>query len=131
MNVRDVLYFSPKYKFSDLKWGNKTSLIIAFRNRVDGFYLEPAKQLNKDKSGFATGVLCITTVDFLARISIGTDRVRERITDWLKTNIVGFRGNLNSPKQTLANRFYDEFRNGLVHEGRIKNAGQFPMVTKN
>lgn len=27
--------------------------------------------------------------------------------------------------RTLADRFYNEFRNGLIHEGRIKDAGQF------
>ena len=31
----------------------------------------------------------------------------------------------NNQNITLARRFCKEFRNGLVHEGRIKNCGQF------
>jgi hypothetical protein len=31
----------------------------------------------------------------------------------------------NNRSRTRARRFYEEFRNGLVHEGRIKNCGQF------
>ncbi len=68
MKIGEMLYFSPKYKFSDLKWDDKKTLIEAFKDRVRGFYLEPARQLNDAKKGFATGVLCVTTIDFLARI---------------------------------------------------------------
>jgi len=127
MRIADILYFSPKYKFSDLRWDDKKGLIDAFKDRVKGFYLEPAQKLNEDKNGFARGVLCVTTIDFLARIAtIGTDKVKERIVEWLKVNIEKFREvDPNTPGQTLADRLYHEFRNGLVHEGRIKNAGQF------
>jgi len=127
MRIADILYFSPDYKFSHLKWDDKKTLIDAFKDRVKGFYLEPAKKLNEDKNGFATGVLCVTTIDFLARIATTeTDKVEKRILEWLKANIEEFReADPDAPRQTLANRLYDEFRNGLVHEGRIKNAGQF------
>ena len=29
----------------------------------------------------------------------------------------------------MAERFYDEFRNGLVHEARLKNGAQFSLET--
>jgi hypothetical protein len=126
MKIGDILYFSPRYKFLDLKWDNKNILIDAFEDRVKGFYIEPAKKLNEDKKGFATGILCVTTIDFLARIATDTNGVRKRIVEWLETNVKEFSENdPDNQKQTLANRFYEEFRNGLVHEGRIKNAGQF------
>ena len=102
-------------------------MIDAFKDRVRGFYLEPAGKLNDAKNGFAAGVLCITTIDFLARIETGLlNGVGERFEKWLKDNIKEFDiQDPDRPSQTLAHRFYDEFRNGLVHEGRIKNAGQF------
>ena len=124
----DELYFSPNYKFIDLKWDDKDNLIKAFRDRVEGFYLTPTKELNKSKKyAFATGVICVTTIDFLARIELGlSDQVGRRFENWLKSNISDFNvPNPNNRSQSLAYRFYDEFRNGLVHEGRIKNAGQF------
>jgi len=126
MRVGDILRFSPNYKFSDLRWDDKKALIEAFKDRVRGFYLGPAKKLNEDKNGFATGVLCVTTIDFLARIATGIDKVGERFSEWLEASIEAFReADPDASGQTLANRFYREFRNGLVHEGRIKNAGQF------
>ena len=68
--VDGMLYFSPQYKFSDLRWDDKENLINAFRDRVRGFYLEPALKLNHEKFGFATGALCITTVDFLQELRL-------------------------------------------------------------
>jgi hypothetical protein len=123
----DVLHFSPKYRFIDLKWDDKDNLIRAFQDRVEGFYVRPAKKLNQEKeSAFAVGVLCVATVDFLARIETGSDKVKERFEKWVRSNIEQFnKANPDDASQTLAYRFYDEFRNGLVHEGRIKNAGHF------
>jgi hypothetical protein len=34
MIIGDKLYFSPKYKFTDLKWDDKKNLTDAFRDRV-------------------------------------------------------------------------------------------------
>ncbi len=126
MRVGDIVYFSPKYKFSILNWDDKKILIDTFKDRVKGFYIEPAKKLNDNENGFAAGALCVTTIDFLARITIGLDNPGERIERWLRKCITEF--NQSDPydrSRTLARRFYKEFRNGLVHEGRIKNCGQF------
>lgn len=119
MRIGDELHFSPKYKFSELNWDDKTDVIEAFKDRVEGFYVGPTQKLNRDKDGFAAGLLCVATIDFLARISLDANGVKDRIVKWLRTNIIGFE------YPDLADRFYEEFRNGLVHEGRIKNAGQF------
>jgi hypothetical protein len=127
MRIGDMLYFSPKHKFLNLKWDDKKTLTDAFKNRVEGFYIEPTKKLNGDKNWFAVGVMCVTTIDFLARIKTGLlDDVGKRFEDWLRSNIKDFdSSDPDNLSRTLAYRFYDEFRNGLVHEGRIKNAGQF------
>jgi len=118
MRISDILYFSPRYKFSQIDPNNKELLIEAFRDRVGGFYLKPARILNEKECAFGAGVLCATAIDFLARIAINSEKVGERIEKWLTENIQEF-------DETLAHRFYKEFRNGLVHEGRIKNCGQF------
>lgn len=123
MRISEILYFSPKYKYSELDWDNKENLIEAFIDRVEGYYIQPTELLNEDKKGFATGVLCITTIDFLAKfLYTGANRMIK----WLKKNIKAFNKlDPNLTSRTLADRFYDEFRNRLIHEGRIKNAGQF------
>jgi len=123
MKIKELLYFSPKDKYSELNWDKRDELIRAFENRVKGFYLQPAEQLNKNKMGFATGVLCMTTMDFLAKLFFNNSK---RMVKWLKKNIKEFcKIDPNFTNRTLADRFNDEFRNGLIHEGRIKNVGQF------
>ncbi|MCZ7392632.1 MAG: hypothetical protein ABOK23_10970 [Candidatus Methanoperedens sp.] len=125
MDIKGELHFSPKYTFKQieiaLKGNEKSTLIDAFKDRICGFYLGPAQklcQLNKFYA-FAAGVLCVSTIDCLAMISISPNRVGDRFTQWTQNNIA----ELN--QYNLASRFYDDFRNGLVHEGRIKNGAQF------
>jgi len=131
MKVDNDLYFSPRFKFSDLDWGNKENLIFAFHDRVHGFYLEPTFILLEQGHAFAAGVLLVTTVDFLAKIQIGGN-TGSRIEQWLESNIAEFsKTDPARPSNTLAKRFYNEFRNGLVHEGRIKNGGQFSFESDN
>ncbi len=126
MKIGEHLYFSPNYKFTELRWDDKSNLIPAFQDRVTGFYLDPVDQLNNTISSFAAGVLCVTTIDFLAAITTGIQKTGVRIENWLKSNISTFdKIDPNNKSQTLARRFYNEFRNGLVHEGRIKEGGQF------
>ncbi len=124
MNINNHLYFSPKYKFLDLNFDDNGNLIKAFKDRMNGFYIEPTLQLNKEKRGFATGVLCVATIDYLSKFFYKKDS--KRFIKLLKEKFKGFENpDPNRYERTLANRFYDEFRNGLIHEGRIKNAGQF------
>jgi hypothetical protein len=88
---------------------------------VYGFYLNPAKLLsqNDDDFGFACGLLCIATIDFLSRIAYPNEKVGDRIEQWLRNNIKEFE------MDDCARRFYEDFRCGLVHEGRIKPFGEF------
>lgn len=126
MKIRDIVYISPNYKFLNVNWNNKNKLIEIFKDRIEGFYFAPAKSLEKGKFAFALGVLCVTTMDSLARIEFGSIEVKKRFESWLKLHIKEFRKpDPDNYKQNLAIRFYNEFRNGLVHEGHIKNCGQF------
>lgn len=118
MKINDILYFSSKYRYDQINFDNRDLLLDAFEDRVIGFYLRPAGFLNCNRDAFATGVLCVTTIDFLARISLNCDKTGERIKKWLKDNIPEF-------DEYLAERFYKDFRNGLIHEGRVKRGGQF------
>ncbi|MCX9009527.1 MAG: hypothetical protein OIN66_00255 [Candidatus Methanoperedens sp.] len=131
-NVDEQLLFTPGLKYSEIKWDNDDALIEAFKDRVKGFYLDPAKCLNdSEKYAFATGVLCVSTIDLLACITISCNSrtVGMRFKQWLKEHITAF-DNSDPNSDILADKFYDEFRNGLVHEGRIKNVGQFSYDKK-
>ncbi len=126
MRIGNYLYFSPNYKFVDLKWDDRDCLISAFQERVSEYYLNPAQILNERELAFAAGVVLATTIDFLAGMSDNTRGTRKRIVNWLVKNIPQFgTKDPDDRSRNLAERFSAEFRNGLVHEGRIKNGGQF------
>lgn len=142
MRIENEIYFAPGIKFKDLVWDDPNQLVNAFRHRVYGFYLCQAhlfieswnEQINlgrerEELSGlaFGCGVICSTAIDFLAVIEFFPSQdVGDRYKKWLNKRIpLCVQPDPQNPKQTISSRFYYEFRNGLVHEGRIKNAGQF------
>jgi hypothetical protein len=133
MKVDNELYFAPGIRFLDMDWDDENSLIDAFFQRVIGYYLSPARKLIDAAEAFGAGVLCVTTIDFMSGIEEdSTGNVGKRYQRWLVNRIMEFSDpNPDDKTQTLARRFYDEFRNGLVHEGRIKNAGQFAIENGN
>lgn len=116
MRIGDLLYFSPRFRFSDLDVGDAGKLTEAFRDRLMGFYLQPASRLLETGDAFAAGLLCCAAVDFVALCSGDKPAV------WLCENIPDF-----GDDRKLAERFWIWFRHGLVHEGRIKAFGQFSL----
>lgn len=128
MRIEDGIYFSPTLKYRDVDLDDPGMLIQAFRDRINGFYLGPIKKLNDDNDAFAAGLLCITTMDLLSRLKSNSEEVRKRYVHWLATEIPEFAQRLPGKKQIVADLFYKQFRNGLVHEGRIKDGGQFSYI---
>ncbi len=124
-----ILYFSPRFTFATLDLNDPVKSVEAFRDRVEGFYLEPARLLRKTDFAFACGLICCAAIDFLARYS-GV-RGKKRIAEWLESNLPDFKQpDPNKKSVTLAQRFSEDFRHGLVHEGRIKNLGEFSLETE-
>jgi len=128
------LYYSPSCKFEDLKKvidnGDKDKIIIMFKERVKELYLEPARLLiehaKEDRNMgfvFSAGLICVSVIDFLGRFYMGCPEkdVGSRFICWLLSYM---RPPFNG---YLAKRFYEDFRNGLVHECRIKNGGEFSL----
>ena len=132
------LYYSPSCKFEDLKKvidnGDKDKIIIMFKERVKKLYLKPARLLiehaKEDRNMgfvFSAGLICVSVIDFLGRFYTGCPEgdVGSRFICWLLSYMrPPFDG-------YLANRFYKDFRNGLVHECRIKNGGEFSLSIDN
>jgi hypothetical protein len=117
MRIGDVLYFSPRFRFSDLDVDDSEKLIEALQDRLMGFYLAPASRLLGTGDAFAAGLLCCTAIDFVALCSGD-----EHPDGWLRKNIPDF-----GDDEALAGNFWNWFRHGLVHEGRIKAFGQFSL----
>ena len=132
MRTQDGFYFSPQYTFMSLRFDDKEGLINAFCNRIEEFYIKPAIKLDGIFEAFASGALCVCVIDILARLEYGEEKkVGDRFEKWVKVYLNSdFKDFGNEVKQfnkhmTLSYVLYKSFRNGLVHEGVIKQGFQF------
>lgn len=121
MNIDNEVYFAYGLRAKDINFDNRQGLIDAFYRRIVDYYITPTKMLISHQHAFAAGVLVSALIDAIGTYSIAKD---DRIKELLKS--------LEYPKDTkvdaipkFAKEFDDNFRNGLIHEGRIKAGGQF------
>lgn len=122
MRIGDFLYFGPGLRFDQVDLDGP-GLPKQFEHRMTGFYIEPAEECARRGYSFAAGVLLVSCIDALARLRFGYG-VGKRFRKFVGEELRSFSGN------NLAQRFYDNFRNGLVHEARLKKGGQFSLETK-
>ncbi|MGF2686279.1 hypothetical protein ACQUWM_07265 [Marinobacter sp. DUT-3] len=120
MKIGDFLYFAPNIRFSQVDLSGE-QLPRQYASRVEGFYLTPAALLADSGHGFASGLLVLTAIDALARLSREEERVGARVKAWLGNELRG----LHNPRQ--ADALYSEVRNGLVHEARLKAGVEFSL----
>ncbi len=120
MRTGDSLYFAPGIRFSEV---DLTGIVLSkqFEKRIRGFYLNPVKDLLRNDYGFAAGLILVSSIDALARLQLNSKEVGIRFQTWIQSEIPSF----NDPQ--IAKMFYEHFRNGLVHEARIKNGGEFSL----
>lgn len=124
MDINGILHFAPSIPFRDVDWEGD-ELPEQFWQRIEGFYLEPAECCIQSGFAFAAGLLLVSCIDSLARLKYRRfDRgdVSGRFNDFLKNELSSVFATAN-----LRQRFYDEVRNGLVHEARLKNGAQFTL----
>jgi hypothetical protein len=120
MRVGDILYFAPGIRFRDVDV--KGALLPdQYRARMMGLYVEPAEACAGNGQAFASGVLLVSCIDALARVRFSEPKVGDRIKRFAREELTSF------ASEARATRFYDDFRNGLVHEARIKEGGQFSL----
>lgn len=136
MRTQDGFYFSPQNTFMSLRFDDKEGLINAFYSRIEGFYIKPAIKLDGIFEAFASGALCVCAIDILARLEYGDktgvgDRFRKWVRAYLKSDFNDFESEVKQYNQhmTLDHVLYECFRNGLVHEGVIKQGFQFSYET--
>ena len=118
--IQDILYFAPGIRFADLNL-QSPGLPRHYRRRMVGLYIEPAEECTARGHAFAGGVLLVTCIDALARVRYGDNEVGRRFKRFARDELQSF------ATAGLDERFYDSFRNGLVHEGRLKDGAQFSL----
>ena len=123
MRIDDIIYFSKNFKTAYLDLDNGEELLYAFIDRVEEFYLKPAEELDDEWHAFAKGVLVLTAIDFIGKYFIGGAN-SYRIKEFCR-GLQSFEGLDSKTVEIAISTINDSYRNGLIHEGRIKNLGQF------
>ena len=116
--IADRLYFAPSITFADLDIERGERLPTQFRQRIAGYYLNPAVDLAVEGHAFAAGVLVVCAIDALALFTTGSQSVTGRITAFCR----------NIPELTEeenARIFCESFRHGLVHHARVMDGNEF------
>jgi len=128
MQWNETIWFNNSMTFGELKGlldtgTDSEEVLNAFKQRIEDLYLTPARLLceklneqynerNKAGYSFALGLICLCTIDALARYKYCGARTGSRFKKWL-IKYIGI-------EEDDANCLYNKFRNGLVHEARIK-----------
>jgi|GEM_PF-530028 len=120
MRISESLLFAPGIRFIDLDINGNT-LPDQFEIRLRAFYLEPAALLAASSNAFASGLILLGCIDALSRFDSENDKVERRFKEWVKKNLRSFHD------EEFADHLYKQFRNGLVHEARIKEGGEFNL----
>ena len=89
----DNIYFSRKYRFSDLVAAPDDLFLDAFEDRVHSFYLHPAQLLlekrNEVSLAFGVGVIGCATIDFIALYDPIAAK-EPRVQTWLEQRVPEF-----------------------------------------
>lgn len=119
MRIQELLYFAPGLRLDQVDLDDDR-LPGYLHQRLTGYYIEPAQICVAAGYAFAAGALLVSCIDALARYQYG-GKVGIRFKRFCSTFLPSF----SAPE--LAARFYADFRNGLVHEARLKRGGQFSL----
>jgi len=124
MQIGDVSYFAPNIPFEalDVSGDQLPDQILA---RFEGYYLQPADLCIQTDHAFAAGLLAVACIDAASHFAHGANRAKRLVgrdfKTYARTRLSSFR------KPNDAALLYDEYRNGLVHEARLKNGCQFSL----
>ena len=114
MRIGDSLYFAPDIRFDEVLL-DSPEVVRQYQTRIEGYYLEPARMLAAKGYGFGAVTILASALDALARFERPlTEKNRKRYIGWTSKHV---------PALTalgFARQFYDDFRCGVVHEGRAK-----------
>ncbi len=115
MIIKNEFLFAPGTLLKDL---NGKNVISAFRDRIEQWYFEPIKMMNKKELGFAATALIASVIDILAKTSkhdLTNNKNEEKYTKWIREEF--------NFTETEASQFYKHFRCGLLHSGCIEFGG--------
>jgi len=125
MKVGDQIFFAPGIRFRDLDLDG-TQLPEQYGARIEGYYLTPAQRAAEAGDALASGLITLTAVDAMSRMYFGPNRADKRLVhsdfqSFAQQRLASF------AEPETAKILYEKFRNGLVHEARLKDGCQFEL----
>jgi hypothetical protein len=102
-----------------------TELPDQYRRRVEGYYLDSAQLLISAGHGFAAGLITVGAIDAMSRLYFGPNRLQRITNRDFRTFARHLLPSFGEPK--AADLLWENYRNGLVHEGRLKGGCQFEL----
>ncbi len=98
--------------------------IDIFRERIEGRYLNPIRQLNKDpfKNGFASMALCCLLIDTFYQFENGLKKTMENKKCYQSFLWDNLRDIFGTKKR--AERFYKDIRCGILHSAQTYNGSR-------
>lgn len=113
MNISNVIYIAPEIPMKGFDIKDKEKVLEAFKKRIDYYYFVPLKLLNEGKHAFLTGMIIVSLIDIFARYQDESEiDNNNRYRNFLK-NEFGW-------EYFKAEKFYENYRCGLLHEGHLK-----------
>jgi len=117
--IGDTLFLAPDVPFANLDLSGER-LPTQLQQRIAGFYLRPAMDLAIAKHAFAAGLLVVCGMDALGLLMTGASDSQARFKGLCrKIPDLACDGN--------DELFCEHFRNGLVHEARVKKGSEFSL----
>ena len=124
MKVGDQVFFAPGIRFRDLDLDG-TRIPEQYGARIEAYYLIPAREAANAGHAFAAGVLALTAIDAMAKVYFGPNRPNRQVRSDFELFVQSLLPSFVEPAS--ARILYDKFRNGLVHEARLKDGCQFEL----
>lgn len=135
MRIEGDIYINPNTKWSKVNTDDIDGLISQYYERIKSYYIAPIHQLFSDKDrlqnyGFAAGVLLFSTIDAVGTFQTKRKGFENKFLEFIKDE-KEFMILDTADKVRISKIISDDFRNGLIHNGRIKNAYAFSFESGN
>lgn len=112
--------YSPKYPLAELRDADDEKVLEAFGDRIRNWYIGPIASMLKDPGNdFTSLAIECMLLDALSGYYFGLqkDSSPKTFKDFTREVVPGMK------ERSTAEMFYDAFRNGILHETRIKKSG--------
>ncbi len=127
MKLEDEIYFSNTSSWDKIaSEDSDEELVKHFFERIQAFYINPAEDLlnkNPTDNSFASGVILLCLIEHLGSLMIKDGGFKNRLIAFLKHSEY-WRSLDEAERKSIAFIITEKFRNGLVHNGRVKDSSQ-------